>query len=246
MSTASLQFGFLLLVALGNLSLGFALARRLGWGAAILLAVQSYGFQWQARATSRRTPDADEDPDESISSGQPSVTGPIAAAVPPGAPDVADVSESEPGIATPSIRDGEKVRRVLEESRKTLVDIVAGLLQAGEALTPLELEAAALKTNDVGQHLQRQLNLAADQFRQLELETDAGGSYADTADMLERLWETINEALVDLMVHSFDQESLGEPIQKLTDTIQAIANASQDVVSKLEQTLAESHAGLPA
>jgi vacuolar-type H+-ATPase subunit I/STV1 len=85
------------------------------------------------------------------------------------------------------------------------------------------------------------LNTAADAFRQRDNETGRGERDADAAELLKGSWETINEALAELMVLNFDQESLHETIQKLTEIIQTISAASQDTAAKLEETLADLH-----
>jgi len=245
MLATALQFGFLLLVALGNLCLGFALARRLGWGSSLPFAVLPFAAQSVPLPRDAELPALDA---QTIGAGhtetdcprEPANSEPSGTASLDEAVDQKGDSPNSPDASSGSRqRVGEAVLAVLEESRETLVKIVAGLLEAGEALSPSELEAAALQTRDVGQQLQQRLNSAADQLRHGDRQDDPQAADGDIAELLERLQESINDALLGLLVLGFDRESLAEAILKLTETIQTIDKACQDAAARLEESLGE-------
>ncbi|MBP86261.1 MAG: hypothetical protein CMJ64_06040 [Planctomycetaceae bacterium] len=186
--------------------------------------------------------DAGEDQAEPNWAGEPMPTEPPAAASPE------DVVNEEPEAVEPPEAENfpsdnavDAVLALLEEHKESLNRIAADLLAGSLVRTPSELEVAAAETADVTGQLQRRLNTAADAFRQRDNETGRGERDADAAELLKGSWETINEALAELMVLNFDQESLHETIQKLTEIIQTISAASQDTAAKLEETLADLH-----
>jgi hypothetical protein len=210
-----LQFGFLLLVAIGNLCLGFVMARRLGWGRSLPIALYALRSRWRVGSNGMLPLDPAESPTERQSSDESDAAEPLAA----------------PGDATPhdAFREAaEAMATVAQENGRLLDEIAAGLQQAGEAVTISELEAAVSQINDVGQRLQQRLNSAADLFRQ-----DGEAKDDETAERLERLWQSINDALLGLMLLSLDPEALAEPVRQVIEAIQIISQGGQEAADKL-------------
>jgi hypothetical protein len=215
MLATALQFGFLLFVAIGNLCLGFVMARRLGWGHSLSIALYALRSRWRAKSNSVLPLAPAESPPERRFSDE-SVAEPLAAP--------AEATRSD------SLRkSAEAMTAVAHENERLLDEIADGLRQAGDAVTSSGLEVVVSQLNDVGQRLQQRLNSAADLFRQ-----DGETKDIQTADRLEQLWQSINDALLGLMLLSLDPEALAGPVRQIIEAIETIVQAGQEAADKLE------------
>ena len=55
------------------------------------------------------------------------------------------------------------------------------------------------------------------------------------ADLLETLWRRLNDALVQLVILTFDEESLDDAVRQLVSTIEAITDGCRTTLKQLDE-----------
>ena len=225
------QSSFLLIVAVINLLIGFALGRRAASGETLLpLGV---------RLLLRRPTD---------SSAAPATSGVASSAAGDVEPQASAANSQPAGPATADAGDDisfdgtiTKLTHVVEEGVDHLQTIRRQLASDGGSPSVDAAELAAAEIDERTQQLLQKINSTTDRLGQLASESPESASRCQgVTDLLETLWRELNDALVQLVILTFDEETLDDAARQLDSTIEEITSGCRTMLKQIGKTASAS------
>lgn len=230
-----IQSSFVFAVAVVNLLLGFALGRGLGFGYPFLAT--------RLAAGSRSSETPPESSLASVANKQPAQeTLPTKPAEPAASDKPAD--NDEPATIDETAA---QLATTLEARIVCLETIKQDLAESGDSATPASAESASSQIDAQTQQILQSINRASDRLGQLAQESPQdSGLCESTSQLLEDSWGQLNDALVQLVVLTFDEKTLGDTVGQLIATIEAITTGCRAVHQQLDESTGASIGASPS